>query len=147
MKNKIVIIAIVAVLVVGAGAFWGGMKYQESRGLAGLSSKGGNLIFSGQPGQGAMAGNFRNVGNAANGDLINGEIIAKDEKSLTLKLRDGGSKIVFYSASTQLQEMASTTPASLVIGKQITASGTANSDGSVTAKSIQLRQDFQPAAK
>ncbi len=92
--------------------------------------------------QGAT-GNFRGT----SGGMATGEIIAKDDKSITIKLGDGGSKIVFYSASTQLQEMASTTLDNLVVGKQVVASGTANSDGSITAKSIQLRQDVQSVGK
>ncbi len=140
MKNKIIIIAVVVVLVIGAGAFYGGMRYQQSQTPQRGNFSMGNIPVGQRPG---AAGNFRGT----SGGLASGEIIAKDDKSITLKLGDGGSKIVFYSASTQLQEMASTTPDSLVIGKQVAASGTANSDGSLVAKSIQLRQDVQPIGK
>ena len=77
----------------------------------------------------------------ANSGMAVGETIAKDDKSITLKLRDGGSKIVFYSASTQWQKMAEASQYDFAVGKQVIASGTANSDGSVTAQMIQLRLD------
>ncbi len=142
MKNKI-ITAVVVALVVGAGAFYGGMKYQQSQIPSGAEFSMQGAIGS-QQRQGAGA-NFRGANGNAGIGLANGEIIAKDDKSLTIKLRDGGSKIVFYSGSTQLQKMASTAIGDFEVGKQIVASGTANSDGSITAQSIQLRTDAQPA--
>jgi hypothetical protein len=36
---------------------------------------------------------------------VRGEIINKDETSLTLKLIDGGSKFIFYSAGTQIMKI------------------------------------------
>lgn len=140
MSNKIIIVGVLCALIFGAGGFYGGMRYQQSQTPQRGNFSMGNTLVGQRPG---ATGNSR----GANGGIAAGEIIAKDDKSITIKLGDGGSKIVFYSASTQLQEMASTTPDNLVIGKQVMASGTANSDGSITAKSIQLRSDIQPASK
>ena len=41
---------------------------------------------------------------------VTGEIIAQDASSLTLKKRDGGSAIVFYSARTDIRIAPTTTP-------------------------------------
>jgi len=71
--------------------------------------------------------------------LVMGEIIAKDEQTVTVKLSDGGSKIVFFSDTTQIDKFAAGTLADLEIGMTIIANGTANQDGSVVAKTIQLR--------
>jgi len=68
-----------------------------------------------------------------------GEIIAKDNTSVTVKLTDGGSKIVFYSDKTTVQEMKSGSIADLQVGDTVNVSGTANSDGSITAESFQKR--------
>lgn len=123
---------VVVVLVAGAGGFYGGMKYQQSQ-----TPQRGNFSMGNIPAgqrQGAT-GNSR----GASGGMATGEIIAKDDKSITIKLGNGGSKIVFYSTSTQLQKMADAAQDELVVGKQVVANGTANSDGSITAQVIQMR--------
>ena len=77
------------------------------------------------------------------GGFSAGQIIAKDEKSVTIKMQDGSSKIVFYSESTKIQKTADGTGADLAIDQEVTASGAANSDGSLTAQTIQVRPDVQ----
>lgn len=143
MKNRIIIIGAITILVIGGGSFYAGMQYAQSKktvgnaNFANLSQADRQQRFSqmgGGQGGGRMGGSAQ-----AGAGFINGEIIAKDDKSVTIKLGDGGSKIVFYSASTQVQKMADMPINDLVIGQQVVASGTVNSDGSVTAKTIQLR--------
>ena len=76
-----------------------------------------------------------------------GTIIAKDATSITVQLRSVGSstptttgtKIVLYDASTQIMKTDTGTTNDLTIGQSVVVGGTANSDGSVTATSIQLR--------
>ena len=131
MNKKISIIIIIAIIA-GAGAFYGGMKYQASKTRSRLG-----------------AGNFQNMrdlstgrqglANRAGANMSGGEIITKDDKSITIKLRDGGSKIVFYSASTEIGKFASGTAADIEVGKSVMINGSANSDGSITAQSIQIR--------
>lgn len=75
----------------------------------------------------------------ASGGMATGEIIAKDEKSITIKLGDGGSKIVFYSTSTRVKKTIDGAATDLEIGKQVVISGSANQDGSITAQTIQMR--------
>ncbi len=139
MKKTLLIIFAIAILV-GSGAFYGGMKYGESKASGGnfrnLSPEERQARLQ-QLGGAAGAGGQR--GAQANGGFATGEILSKDDKSITIKLRDGGSKIIFFSDTTEVGKFVSGTPSDLEVGKTITINGKANQDGSITAQSIQLR--------
>jgi hypothetical protein len=75
------------------------------------------------------------------GGLAAGEIIAKDDASVTVKLRDGGTKIVFVSDKTEIGKAVVGSAADLEVGKTVMATGMPNADGSLTAQNIQLRAD------
>ncbi len=126
MKKTIPIV--IAVVLIG-GSFYGGMLYGQSK----------NSIPGSQNFQGNVGGNFqRGINRESGATLLNGEVTSKDEQSLTLKTNDGSSKIIFFSASTQISKMAEGTVSDVEIGKQIMVTGQQNSDGSYTAKTIQL---------
>jgi len=57
-----------------------------------------------------------------------------------VKIRDGSLKIVFFSDSIEITKSIDGAPDDLETGKSITASGAANSEKSITAQTIQLRQ-------
>lgn len=142
--NRTLIIIIVAALLVGGGAFYGGMKYGQSK-IAGSFANLRNLSPEErqqrlqQTGAG-MAGSFGNrAGNQSGAGFVSGDIIAKDNQSITVKLRDNSSKIIFYSGTTEISKFASGASGDLEVGKTVTINGTANSDGSLTAQSIQIR--------
>ena len=142
MKNKIIIAGVLCAVVFSGVGFYGGLKYQREKD----SSLAQNLAGQRQRGAGNGAGNFSSgggIGRNGNGGVAIGQVIAKDDKSITIKLRDGGSKIVFYSSSIQLQKMTDTPLSDLIVGKQVTANGTVNLDGSLTANQIQIRPEVQ----
>jgi hypothetical protein len=76
-------------------------------------------------------------GNRSGGFAV-GEVIAKDKNSVTIKLNNGGSKIVFYSDATEVGKFTKGTMDDLQVGESVTVSGDANQDGSITAKLIQI---------
>lgn len=126
-------VLIVALLVVGGCAFYGGVAYAKHSVSAARQA-----AFGGAGGQ--NRGTFAGGGAGRNmGGLTTGEILSKDDKSLTIKLRDGGSKVVFYSDSTKVGKSVTGTSADLVSGQQVTVIGTANSDGTLTAQTVDIR--------
>ena len=128
-KNVLVVIAIVAV---GAGSFYSGMQY-------GKKTNGGDDRAARFAQFGGARGGRGGIGAQGNSGFVAGEILSKDDKSITLKLRDGGSKIVFVSGSTQVMKSDAGTLNDLKVGEQVSAMGSTNSDGSINAQSIQIR--------
>jgi hypothetical protein len=128
---KIIGIGLIAIVI----AFWSGSAYSKSQSPAGNGSRGN------------FAGRMGMMGGAGRGGagFISGDIIAKDAASITVKGRDGSSRIVFYSGSTEVGKFVSGSSADLEVGKSVSLNGTANSDGSITAQSIQIRPAIMPA--
>jgi len=140
MEPKIV--GVIALIVIsGGGAFYGGMTYaQMSRGGSGgsnftnLSPEERQARFAGG---GAPAG-MRGPG-GMNGEFTIGEVISKDETSITIKMQDGSTKIILVGSSAQIMKSTTGSVADLTVGTEVTITGSANSDGSLTAQSVQIR--------
>jgi len=136
--KKILPIFIAILIIAGAGAFYGGMKYAETK-----KSSGGNFpgFENFKQGDGQQRfGQMNGAGRMGNGqNFLSGEILSKDDKSITIKLPDGGSKIIFFSSSTEITKSAEGTADDLTVGENVLANGQSNTDGSITAKTIQLR--------
>ncbi len=137
MGKKNLIIAIICLLVVGA-SFYAGMSYERGR----IISKNGMPDF-GSSKMGDQTNLTRRMGQGSGANAINGEILSRDDKSITVKLRDGGSKIVFLVASTTISKSTEGIKDDLEAGKSVVIFGSTNTDGSVNAQSIQLRDGFQ----
>jgi hypothetical protein len=142
MDSKLMSAALVCLVIGGAGGFYGGMQYQKNqapvlgqgRGLGG--ARGGN--FGGQP------GGTGGQGRTAFGGGTMGEVLSKDDKSFTVKMRDGGSKVVFFASSTRVGAMTDGVIDDVKPGVNVMVMGAPNSDGSVTAQSVQIRPAGAP---
>jgi len=134
MKNKIVIG--VLALVIAGGAFWGGYAVGGSSkpNTFGLMDKDGNL----QSRQTRMGG----VGSA-----LSGEIVSVDDGMMTIKTREGSSRVVLMGQSISVGKVVSGSGDDLVAGTNVMISGILNTDGSMTAQSIQIRTQLLEAAK
>lgn len=69
---------------------------------------------------------------------VSGEIISNDGESITVKAQDGSTKIVLLAKSTSINKAAKGTKDDLKNGERVMVIGNQNSDGSVTADTIQL---------
>jgi len=130
MDSKNSIILIIIFIAVGAGSFYGGIQYDKKQTTQSLQTRQGARV-RGSPGQ-----------NGFNG--ARGEIISIDDKSLTLKLADGSSKIVLVNDKTTIDKTTKGSKSDLQTGQQIMVFGTQNSDGSITAQSVQLNPRTRP---
>lgn len=123
------IVVVLLIVIIAIGGFFAGMKYQQSK---------------------SPAGRFGNFQNGRNGQSqsragqgfrpVNGEIINADDKSITVKLQDGTSKIIILSDKTQINKASEAPKEELKIGEQVAVFGTENPDGTVTARNIQLNK-------
>ena len=147
MNKKNMIVIIVVVIVVGVIGFWLGLKYGQSASvLAKLSTAKKQTLFQAlrDTAGGIMGTNgarLRGAFQSGQGGFATGQIINKDEKSITIQSvgpNSTGSKIIFYSASTNIGKTASGTPEDLQKGVEVLVSGTSNPDGSINAQSINL---------
>jgi len=127
------IVPIVLLIVGLGGGFFVGMKYQQSKAPSGQFFGGMMRRFGGGNG-GGMGMGFRPVA---------GEILSMDDKSVTVKLPDGSSKIVILTDKTTFSKTETGSKSDLKVGTQIAVFGAANSDGSVTATNLQLNPMFR----
>ena len=131
MKKNLPLI-IILIVVIAAGSFYGGMVYGKSQNPSRPAG------FNGQ-----FPSNRNRQGLGQNGDtIINGQILSKDDKSITVKLRDNGSKIIFYSDQTTIGKFTSGNVNDLAVNLNVMINGKTNADGSVSANSIQIRPEL-----
>ena len=119
----------VVVLVVGlVVGFGGGMVYQKGQ----TPQIPGGVI--GRRGTG-------NFGNANGMRATIGTILSTDSKTVTVKLTDGSSKIVILNDKTAIGKNSTASASDLVSGQTVQVFGTANTDGSITATTVQLNPE------
>ena len=145
MKNNSVVVGVVIAVVFAGVGFFSGMKYQASTVTARGAFAGGSGGFSSGT-AGARGGRGAGFGGAG---AVFGTIISKDANGITVQLGGPGatstngtatgSKIVLVNDSTQITKMAAGSLSDLTVGEAVTASGSTNADGSVTATVIQIR--------
>jgi len=134
MKNNPISI-IILVIIVGAISFYVGTKYQSSQTPFLGSKQSGN--FTGPRGINTQDPQAANRFRAGGGQIV-GEIVSRDDRSITVKLVDGSSKIVILSANATVGQLQTIPASDLKTGDKVGIFGQTNSDGSLTAQNIQL---------
>lgn len=129
-KNNKIIAGVVAVVLLG-GAFYGGDVYGRSSASAKSTFAGGTGFARGGAGTTGARG--------AGGGLVTGQIISAASGSVTVKLANGNTQIILLGDSTQIMKTAVGSASDLSAGTNVVVTGTTNSDGSLTAQSVQIR--------
>lgn len=133
MKKYLVHIvwAVVVIVALGGGYYWGR--------ASGASARGNFAAGAGAYGSSTRRGGFAGGAGGAGGGFVSGQIMEMDSSSITLQLPSGSSEIVFYSSSTPVTEPTIVSVSKLSVGTNVMVGGTSNSDGSLTAQTIQVR--------
>jgi hypothetical protein len=98
-------------------------------------------------GRGASSSSTRQFARSGmGGGFASGQIVSVDGNSLTVQLPNGNSEVVFFSSSTQVIKPQSAPISALTAGTQVLIGGTQNSDGSVSAQTIQIREGSSTGA-
>ena len=132
MNNKIMLVTVA--VVIGGVAFFGGMKYGQATAASNRSALRAQF--------GVGGGNGTGDGRQFNGTF--GQVIAKSNTSITVKLMDGSSRIVFVSGTTPVMKLVAGSLNDIAVGTNVAVTGATNSDGSVTASQIQIRPAMTP---
>ena len=134
-SSPVTIILTVLIIVAGAGGFFGGRQYEKSK----LPAPFRNANFNARNVNGSIFGG-RGFGGqfGAGGSATRGDVTSVSGNTVTVKLANGGSRIVILSSSTQVEKSATASVSDVTVGTTINAIGTANSDGSLTATTVQL---------
>jgi len=122
-------------IIIAGGAFYGGIAYAKSstpaRGTFAAGGAGG-ANFAGR-------GGFGRTGSGSGG-FTTGQIVSASNGSISIQQQNGSStEIVLVSPATQILKTTSGTAADLTTGTNVVITGTSNSDGSMSATSIQIR--------
>jgi hypothetical protein len=127
--------------VIAIAFFYGGYSYGShgsSQQASAANFRAGGTMGTFTGANGGTSGGTRGARNMGGG-VVAGSIITKDDQSITVKLQDGGSKIVFVSGTSQVTKNVSGDLTDLSIGTNVMVGGTPNPDGSITAQSVQIR--------
>ena len=134
MKTNHVVGAIIVLIIVAGGSFYAGTSYAKGKAPArGQFAAGGTGAagFAGRGGAGA---------GGARGGFTAGQIVSASNGSISIQQQNGSSsEIVLISPSTQILKTVAGSASDLTQGTQVTVTGSANADGSMSASSIQIR--------
>jgi hypothetical protein len=118
---------LILVVIFAAAGFYGGTVFQKSQTRASFA-RGAGGQFGARFGAGGPGG--------AGMMPVRGQIVSSGDNTITVKMQDGSSKIVDLTSQTMINKTATGTTSDLKSGTTVTAIGTSNSDGSVTAQTV-----------
>ncbi len=123
-----VISALIAVFLMG-----GGIGYALPRGRAQPTFPAGSQTGT------ARGGFTARLGSQVSGGILVGSIAKTANGSLTLSTRDGSSHLVLLAPDTSILKSVAGTTTDLIVGENVLVTGSNNSDGSISAQTIDIR--------
>ena len=126
MKKFMIFLAVL--LIASGAAFYGGAVYAKNK----------RGSFTGANFRGANAAGAGNMAGFSRGNALVGDIISLDSDKMTIKTKDGSTKIVFFTRDMKITKSTDGAVSDLLVNIGIVASGAANSDGSFNAKTINI---------
>ncbi|MDH7476066.1 MAG: hypothetical protein QHH09_01170 [Microgenomates group bacterium] len=131
MKNNIIFYILIGVISLGVG-FYVGIWYQKNQQLSRFSQP---WIVSQTGRQGQNQGRFT-------GGMrpVSGEIIKKDQDSITIKTQNSSTKIILIPSGVLITKSQKATFDDLKEKETVFVIGQQNPDGSITAENIQIGQ-------
>jgi len=145
------LISFILILAALGGGYAMGIKYEKGKvvtttastttdstlGLNGGSTNSG----SGGPGNfgGGAGGSRFNRGGGPGGDFTSGTVLSKTDNGITIQGTDGTTKTIAVSDATTISQTSTIDLSSLSIGQTVTVIGATAGDGSIDARSIQVR--------
>ena len=129
-----IIVVIAIAVIAGAGGFFGGMQYQKGKAPT-ITLPNGQTVTTGRQRFGNFNGTFAGRGGFGGG--VRGTIASIGNGTMTVTTTTG-SRIVILSGTTAYSKSATAASTDLTVGETVAANGTSNSDGSVTATTVQI---------
>lgn len=141
-KNNLILI-IVPALIAAVLSFYAGTIYQKGKSANLTANQPGAPAgqMAGRPDSANSAGQQKRTGQGNGFQPVSGEIVSLEDNTLTIKASDGSSKIVVFSDSTVINTTTTGSKTDLASGANVMVIGTTNSDGSVTAKTLNVGQE------
>lgn len=136
--HKHIYLTLAIVLLSSALSFYGGARY------ATREAKPQNTSTTDGVPTNLRQGGTRPRNQASFGGFLTGKILSKNDSNIVVAMSDGGSKIVFVSPLTTITKFVEGAAVDLEANKNVSIAGDANPDGSINAKTIQLRNDMIP---
>ena len=152
--NRVVkiVLGVLVVVVIAAGSFYGGMVFGKNQAQAAAPVPGEMQGMPGVPEQagmppGGQAGTDGGQASSRQGGMLFGQIQAISNGELTIKDESGQQILVYVTDTTLIQKQAEVTVADLQEGETVVVSGSQATDGSITARMLQVSsgQGFGPA--
>ncbi len=132
MKQNLVLYMVIAALVAGGVGFYAGNMY--------AANNRGNGNFAGRTGRN---GGFFGASGANGMSAVRGQVVKEDSQSITVQLQNGSSKVVLLDGAT-FDKTVSASASDVTTGTQVMVIGKTNTDGSVTAQSVQVNPMTRP---